>query len=101
MPKVQVDHQSSKPAAELLQRIRNFFETDPDMKKIDSQVQCHFDANQFSGRVTGSQFKAEIQIRPQSSGSLISVVVDLPLLLTPLKGKVEKILREKLEKHLA
>jgi hypothetical protein len=101
MPKVQVDHRSTKNASDLLQLIQDFFYTDTDMRKIDSKIQCHFDPQKLSGRVTGSQFKAEIRVSPQSPGSLISVIVDLPLLLTPLKGKVEKILKEKLEKHLA
>ena len=101
MPKVQVHHTSAKSPNDSLTQIQTFFENDADMKKIDDKIRCQFDPKTLQGQVTGSQFKANIQIKPQGSGSEISVIVDLPLLLTPFKGKIEELLKKKLNKHLA
>jgi hypothetical protein len=101
MPKISVDHKTSTEASSALEKIKNFFETDPDLKKIDPKMSAKFDEKNLSGKVTSSQFKADISIKAAQAGALVSVIVDLPLLLTPIKGKVEEILRKKLNKYLA
>lgn len=80
--------------------IRNFFENDQDLRKVDSSIQCHFQPGALKGKVSGSQFKADVDVSAQAPGSLISIVIDLPLILTPFKGKVEEVLKRKLQKHL-
>jgi len=101
MPKVSVDHKSSISAPEAMVKIKVFFETDPDLRKIDSKITCSFKEGETKGHVTGSQFKAEVQVLAEGQGSKINVVIDLPLILTPFKGKVEETVRRKLSKYLA
>lgn len=101
MPKISVDHQSSKSAPEALATIQKFFETDPDLRRLDPKLSCQFSESTLSGKVNGSQFKADIKVKSEGLGSSVSVIVDLPLLLTPFKGKVEETLKKKLSKYLA
>jgi hypothetical protein len=100
MPKISIDHASSVSYDQALIKIKAFFETDKDLQKIDPKMQCQFSPD-GTGKVKGSQFKADIVVKAEGSGSKINVVVDLPLLLTPFKGKVEETLKKKLSQYLA
>lgn len=101
MPKINISHAISKPAKETFTKIRDFFENDQDLRKMDSNLACQFDEGNLSGKATGSQFKANFQIKEASDGSKLELVVDLPLLLTPFKGKIEETIQKKLAKYLA
>jgi hypothetical protein len=101
MPKISIDHPSSIPADQAMSTIKNFFENDKDLQRIDSKIKCQFSPGELKGKVLGSQFKADIEVKAAGKGSEIRVVVDLPLILTPFKGKVEETLRKKLSQHLA
>lgn len=101
MPKINVNHNSSLQTPDASAKIREFFETDKDLKTLDPKLQVTFDEKTGKGKVTGSQFKAELAIEPQAEGSLVKVMIDLPLMLTPFKGKVEEMLQKKLKKYLA
>lgn len=101
MPKFTVDYESSHSAQEAYSKLKNFLKDGGELKKFDSKVQCDFsDANQ-SAQLKGSQFKAEVKVAVQGTGSKVSVTVDLPLLLTPLKGKVQESLTKMLGRHLS
>lgn len=101
MPKITVDHKSSMPADQALVTIKNFFETDKDLHRIDPKIQCQISTADGRVKVNGSQFKADVEIKSIDGGSQIKVVIDLPLLLTPFKGKVEETIKKKLGKFLA
>jgi hypothetical protein len=101
MPKFTVDHPSTLPANDALAKIKTFFENDQDIRRIDPKIQCRFNESELKGDVTGSQFKAQVKVNPDGAGSKISVTIDLPLLLTPFKGKVEEMIKKKLGKNLA
>ena len=101
MPKISVQHQSSLPAAEALDKIKNFFETDKDLQRIDPGLKCDFNPSNMKGQVHGKQFKADVTVSTQSPGCSVSVIIDLPLILTPFKGKVEETVKRKLSKYLA
>ena len=101
MPKIQVEHQSSSAAPDAISKIKNFFETDATIKQVDADIKCTFDTDKLTGKVTGSKFKADVSVKPQGAGSSVSVIIDLPLLLSPFKGKVEEILKHKLQKYLS
>jgi len=81
--------------------IKNFFETDKDLQRMDPKIQCQISTDQGSAKVQGSQFKADVTVKASGSGSQIKVVIDLPLLLSPFKGKVEETIKKKLGKYLA
>ena len=101
MPKITIDHQSSLAATESLTKIKNFFETDKDLERMGGPIECQFDEASLKGKVKGKQFKADVQVETQGSGSQINVIIDLPLLLSPFKAKVEEIVKHKLAKYLA
>lgn len=100
MPKVSIDHKTTLPADEAFQKIKTFFESDQDIRKFDANMKSQFSESSFSGRVQGSQFKADIQVSSSSQGSSISVIVDLPLLLSPFKNKIQEMITKKLSKYL-
>jgi hypothetical protein len=101
MPKIQVAHNSSLPPTDAFEKIKEFFATDSTLQKLDSNVKAQYDDKTRKGAIKGSQFKADVSVEASGAGSKISVVIDLPLLLTPFKGKVEETLHKKLQKYLA
>lgn len=101
MPKVNVEHKSSVPLSEAMGKIKHFFENDQDIRRFDPKIKCHFPEGKTEGKVSGNQFKADISVSGDAKGTNILVIVDLPLILTPLKGKVEELIKKKLGKHLA
>lgn len=100
MPKVNIEHECALDDKSCLTKIKSFFEQDQDLKKLDPKISVNFDKNTGAGKVTGSQFKADILVKPMADGSKVTVVVDLPLLLSPFKGKVQEMIQKKLAKHL-
>ena len=104
MPKFNVKHKSSQSAKDAYSAIKKFLGDDKDLKKLDAKLECSFDDSAMSCKMTGSQFKAHFTIAAPSNGdhgSTVTVTVDLPLLLTPFKGKVTETLQKKLAKYLA
>lgn len=100
MPKVNIEHTCALDDKACFAKIKSFFEQDQDLKKLDPKISVQFDPNSGAGKVKGSQFKADILVTQVSSGSKVSVIVDLPLLLSPFKGKVQEMIEKKLAKHL-
>jgi hypothetical protein len=101
MPKVTIDHNSKLPANEAFTKIKSFFENDADIRRFDPKMNCNFNESSMTGRAAGSQFKADIAVKSEGPGSVISVTVDLPLLLAPFKGKVQETIQKKLGQYLA
>ncbi len=101
MPKINVDHQTTASTDEAFKKIKEFFETDTDLRKIDPNIKVSFKESDKTGKATASQFSANIEVKASGKGSVVSVVVDLPMLLTPFKGKVQETLEKKLKKYLA
>jgi len=101
MPKINIDHTSSIPASELYTKVKTFFATDESIRRLDPKIACDFDDASMSGKASGSQFKGNFTISQQGSGSKVSVVVDLPLLLSPFKGKIQETIQKKLAQYIA
>lgn len=101
MPKVSIDHKSSMPATDAYSKIKTFFDSDPDIRRLDPKLSCTFTDSSMTGKATGSQFKADIAVKGDAAGSTVTVIVDLPLLLAPFKGKVQETIQKKLAKYLA
>ncbi|MEZ0392362.1 MAG: polyhydroxyalkanoic acid system family protein [Pseudobdellovibrionaceae bacterium] len=101
MPKVTIDHASNLSANDAFAKIKTFFETDQDIRRFDPKMSCQFSESSMTGRAAGSQFKADIAVKNQGPGSLVQVIIDLPLMLTPFKGKVQETIQKKLNQYLA
>jgi hypothetical protein len=100
VPKFSIDHSSAEAPNEVYQKVKSFFESAEDIRRIDPKISFQFEDAKLNGRATGSQFKADIQVSPEATGSKIVITVDLPFLLTPFKGKVQEIIQKKLAKHI-
>ncbi len=100
MPKFTVDHQTSYAAPQAYQKMKEVLGSG-EMNKFDSKIKCDFNDQNQTCQVNGSQFKAELQVKPAGEGSQVSITVDLPFLLSPFKGKVQEGLTKMLNKHLA
>jgi len=101
MPKFTIEHSSSHSAKEAFDKIKSFMDRDEDLRRFDSKMQCQFNDGAMNGSIKGSQFKADLSVQSQGTGSKVEIVVDLPMLLTPFKGKVQETLQKKLSKYLA
>lgn len=101
MPKFTIEHASSHNAKEAFEKIKTFMDGDDDLRRFDPKMQCQFNDGAMNGSIKGSQFKADLSVQAQGTGSKIQIVVDLPMLLTPFKGKVQETLQKKLSKYLA
>lgn len=101
MPKVTVKGDSPHNASETFEKITRWLDHDKDLRKLDADYQCRFDAASMTGTATGSQFKADLAVKAQGPGAVVEIVVDLPFHLTLVKGMVEKTLKRKLEESLS
>lgn len=102
MPKFTVEHQTSQAPDQAFKTVKDVMAGDQSvLKKYDANAQFTFNDAQRTCDVKGGQFKAQMTVVPTGSGSKVSVMVDLPLLLTPFKGKVQESLQRMLAKHLA
>ncbi len=101
MPKISIDHKCGLAANDAFAKIKTFFENDQDIRRLDPNIKCDFTEAKLTGKATGSQFKADITVKAEGDGASVNVTVDLPLLLTPFKGKVQETIQKKLKKYLA
>jgi hypothetical protein len=101
MPSLKIEKQSTLSAQDSFQRISHLLETDKDLRKLDSKLQCQFDPQTLTGKANGTHFKAQMKVVAAGSGSAIEVSVDLPFHLALVKGMVEKTLSQKLDQVLS
>lgn len=102
MPKVKVEQKTAMNAKAAFGKVKDFFENGETLKKLDEKVKCEFDSTKLSGKAKGGKFEAHFQVLKVSEGeSNIVVTVDLPLLLSPFKGKVEETIKRKLSQYLS
>jgi hypothetical protein len=101
MPKFTIEHTSSHSAKEAYEKIKTFLDRDEDIQRFDAKLKSNFDDGSMTGSIKGSQFKADVAVLTEGKGSKVQIAVDLPMLLTPFKGKVQETLQKKLAKYLA
>lgn len=101
MPKFKVETPSSLSAQEAFGKIKNFLENTDDLKKLDAHIECKFEEAKLKGTAKGKQFKADISVVANSPQCVVCVEVEIPLLLSPLKGKIQETLERKIKKALA
>ena len=100
MPKFTIEHQTAKPVDETFGVVKKILSNESEIKKFDPKAKVQIDETRRSCQVTGGQFKAEMNVSENGSGSQVSVHVDIPFLLTPFKGKIQDTLQKMLGKHL-
>ncbi len=97
MPKVKVESQSKYSPEETFKKIKQMLETDRDLQKLDAGYKCNFNESAMTGTAKGSKFEANMKVASTGAGSQVQIEVDLPLMLTPIKGVVQSTLQKKLE----
>ncbi|MBC7421378.1 MAG: polyhydroxyalkanoic acid system family protein [Bdellovibrio sp.] len=102
MPKFKFELPAPTDSATAFKKIKDLLSGENDFKKFDPKVSSTFDESARICRVTGSQFKAELQVQDKGSDSSnIMVEVDLPFALSLFKGKIREALEKNLKKILA
>lgn len=100
MPKFTVEHKCAHSTEQAFATVKNLLSNENEIKKFDAKAQVTFNDSARSCQIKGGQFKADLQVQAAGSGSQVSITVDLPLLLTPFKGKVQESLQKMLARHL-
>jgi len=100
MPKFKVEAPSAHEPTETYKKIKHFLENADDLKKIDSNIVCNFEDSKLKGQAKGKQFKAEISVQKGNPQCIVCIEVEIPFLLTPLKGKIQESLERKIKKAL-
>ncbi len=62
---------------------------------------CTFDDSKMSGIAKGSKFNAELKVNETGGNSAVSIVLDLPFLLSPFKGQIKSTVEKKLNALLS
>lgn len=100
MPKLNVDVDSKFTAQETFAKIKTIFGENSEIKKFDAQMNCTFDDTKLSGSAKGGKFSADILVNPVGSQSQVSIVVDIPFLLSAFKGQIKSTIEKKLSTML-
>ena len=99
MPKLSIEYPTSHGVTDTYDKLKKFFQTD-EIKKYDAKVVCTFNDPALSCDLKGSQFKGDFKVAEAGTGSHVKINIDLPFLLTPLKGVIQESLMKMLKKHL-
>lgn len=94
MPKVKVSREISGKREEVFLAVKKYLEARDTLKKLGAEVD--WDVKSCAAMIDGGNFKGAITVEEKKGRAHVEISIDLPLLLTPLKGKVE----EELTKHL-
>lgn len=94
MPKVNVEHAVKGSEAKVYAAVKEYLDGRDTLKKLGAKIVWK-DKN-HSGAIESDQFSGAIDVNETDGESLVSIVIDLPFLLSPFKGKV----KEELTKHL-
>lgn len=97
MPKIQIDKSTQISQAECFGKIRTLLESDPELKKLDPSYKCQFDEKTFGGTAKGKMFEAVLSMTSTGAKTNVSLVVSIPLMVTPFKGMIESVLKKKLD----
>lgn len=100
MPKFKVEAQSKYSPEETFQKIKGLLENDKELRKMDNYT-CQFNEQKMTGSAKGGKFEANMTVMPKNGSCAVEIDVNLPLMLTPVKGLVQSTLQKKLDTLLA
>jgi len=101
MPKVNIEQKSPLKAEETFNKVKDMLSSDESLQKMDNSIKFDFDDSSKTGTVNGNKFKAKVGVKEVGDKSEVSIIVDLPMLLSPFKGQVKSTIEKKLAKILA
>lgn len=94
MPKVVVTQKISGKRKAVYAAVKEYLEGRDTLKKLGATVD--WDDAGCGGAIEADSFSGEIAVEEKGAASHVSISVDLPIVLSLFKGKVE----EELKKHL-
>jgi hypothetical protein len=100
MPEVSIQHACSSDAPEAFSKLKHLLETDADLHRLDPGGKCTFQDGAMTGQLTTRQFIADVAVKPDGAGSVVSVSIALPFYLAPLRKQILQTLQRKLKNTL-
>jgi hypothetical protein len=94
-----IEKTSELSAQDAFRTVHAFLSDDKDLRKLDPHYRCQFDEGALTVIAKGKQFEAKLKVVDAETTRVI-LEVSLPWPLTPIKGLVEKSLRNKLASAL-
>ena len=95
MPKVSVKREIAGEKKKVFAAVKAYLEGRGTLKKLGATLD--WDVKTCSAEIDASNFSGNLIVTEKSGKSTVEILIDLPLLLTPFRGKVE----EELKKHLS
>lgn len=100
MPKLNFEMPAPLSADQAFTKIQTFLNSDNNFKKFDPKVTSTFDQSNKSCQINGSQFKADLKIKPLNDKCSVAIEVDIPFALTLFKGKIKEEIEKAFKKVL-
>ena len=100
MPKFNMSHQSKLKPKEAFNKICKIIEEEEQLAKLDPDYKCNFDKKNLCGDAKSKYFKADLNVSENDKGSLVEIIIDLPLKFALAKGVITKRLKAKMESVL-
>lgn len=94
MPQVKVKHQIAGEKKKVYTAVKAYLKGRDTLSKLGAEIE--WDDKACSAEISGGSFTGALAVAEKSGKSEVEITIDLPLLMTPFKGKVE----EELKKHL-
>lgn len=88
-------------SASAYSKIKKLLSGENDFKRFDPKVSCTFDEGNKVINLNGSQFKAELKVKPKDTESCqVAIEVELPLALSLFKSKIQDTVEKNIKKIL-
>jgi hypothetical protein len=94
MPQVKVSHSYTGKKKDVYKAVKAYLNGRDTLKKLGAEME--WDDAACSAEIKADSFDGAIAVSEKAGKSHVEISIQLPLLLTPFKGKVE----EELKKHL-
>ncbi len=94
MPKVQVKREIAGEKKKVYGAVKKYLEGRDTLSKLGAEMD--WDDKACAANIEATSFKGSLSVSEKSGKSVVEISIDLPLMLTPFRGKVE----EELTKHL-
>lgn len=101
MPKFVIESSSKFNKEQTYEKVKTYLDKEQEkIKKFDPSVALELDDENKKGQLKGRSLKAQFDIEESGDQCHVSVHVDIPFILTPMKGKITSILEHQLKKYL-
>lgn len=100
MPKLNLELPAPLNSDEAFSKIQTFLNSENHFKKLDPKLTSTFDQSNKSCQINGSQFKANLTVKPKNDKCAVAIEVDIPFALSLFKGKIKEEIEKAFKKIL-